>query len=404
MKTLFNQPHKTVFCRSCVLSNQKPVTIPEFLHQKDRKNASYMQVTDDQVCVACKFHKLKYSTINWKKREKELLKLLDKYRSKNYYDCLVPGSGGKDSAFTAHILKHKYGMNPLTVTWPPIMYTDYGKKNFDNWLKYGGFDNVLLTPNPSVRQKLTQLSFKNLLHPFQPFVLGQKNLAPQIAQNFGIKLIFFGENESEYGAPMEKNKSPKRSREFFTIKKIDDTFISGVKYKDLRNKYKFSYHDLMPYMPIQEKSFNKDIETHYLGYYLKWIPQENYYYVVENCGFAPRPYRTDGTFLKFQSIDDKIDDIHYYAHFIKFGLGRASHDAAKEIRNKHITIQEAKNLVKKYDGEFPKTYIKENLEFLELSLEKFNQIIDKFRSPHIWKKIGKKWKLRHTVNLDGYND
>ena len=316
----------------------------------------------------------------------------------------MPGSGGKDSAFTAHILKHKYGMNPLTVTWPPIMYTDYGKKNFDNWLKYGGFDNVLLTPNPSVRQKLTQLSFKNLLHPFQPFVLGQKNLAPQIAQNFGIKLIFFGENESEYGAPMEKNKSPKRSKEFFTIKKIDNTFISGVKYKDLRNKYKFSYHDLMPYMPIQEKSFNKDIETHYLGYYLKWIPQENYYYVVENCGFAPRPYRTDGTFLKFQSIDDKIDDIHYYAHFIKFGLGRASHDAAKEIRNKHITIQEAKNLVKKYDGEFPKTYIKENLEFLELSLEKFNQIIDKFRSPHIWKKIGKKWKLRHTVNLDGYND
>ena len=75
----------------------------------------------------------------------------------------MPGSGGKDSAFTAHVLKHKYGMNPLTVTWPPIMYTDYGKRNFDNWLKYGGFDNVL-NSNPSVRQKLTQLAFKPFMH------------------------------------------------------------------------------------------------------------------------------------------------------------------------------------------------------------------------------------------------
>ena len=43
---------------------------------------------------------------------------------------MVPGSGGKDSAFVSHILKYKYGMNPLTCTWQPIMYTDYGYKNF----------------------------------------------------------------------------------------------------------------------------------------------------------------------------------------------------------------------------------------------------------------------------------
>ena len=220
MKTLFNQPSETVFCKSCVLSNQKPVTIPEFLHQKDRKNATYMQVAGDQVCVACKFHNVKYSTINWKKRERELLKLLDKYRSKNYYDCLVPGSGGKDSAFTAHVLKHKYGMNPLTVTWPPIMYTDYGKRNFDNWLKYGGFDNVLLTPNPSVRQKLTQLAFKNLLHPFQPFVLGQKNLAPQIAQNFGIKLIFLVKTNLNMERQWKKISLQKGLKNFLLLKKL----------------------------------------------------------------------------------------------------------------------------------------------------------------------------------------
>ena len=100
--------------------------------------------------------------IDWKKRESELTELLDKYRKTNGYDCVVPGSGGKDSAYTAHILKYKYGMNPLTVTWAPHLYTDIGWKNFDNWIKVGGLDNILFTPNGRVHRLLTRLAFKNL--------------------------------------------------------------------------------------------------------------------------------------------------------------------------------------------------------------------------------------------------
>ena len=48
---------------------------------------------------------------------------------------------------------------------------------------------------------LTRLSIKNLLHPFQTFILGQKNIAPLIAKKFNIPLIFYGENEAEYGNP-----------------------------------------------------------------------------------------------------------------------------------------------------------------------------------------------------------
>lgn len=406
MKAFYNLPSKVKFCKTCVLSNQKPVTIPEFTHKKDRTNSLSINLNKDGICDACSFHEQKYKTIDWKKRERELIKLLDKFRRKknHEYDCVVPGSGGKDSVYTAHILKYKYDMNPLTITWPPIIYTDYGKKNFDNWLKVGGFDNIVFTPNPGVRQKLTQLAFKNLLHPFQPFVLGQKNLAPLIANKFNIKLIFFGESESEYGAPIKRNSQSTRPKEFFTYKNISDIAISGINYKNLISDYRFSHEDLAPYLPIDEKKHDKKIETHYLGYYLKWIPQENYYYATENTNFIARPFRTDGTFLKFQSIDDKIDDIHYYAHYIKFGLGRTSHDAAKEIRNKHITLEEGKKLVKRFDGEYPKTYFKELLSYLDLSKNEFDKTVDKFRSPHIWKKINSKWILRHTVNNDGYND
>ncbi len=125
--------------------------------------------------------------------------LLNRHRRNDgYYDILVPGSGGKDSRYTAHILKYKYGMNPLTVTWTPHMYTDIGWKNFQSWM-HSGFDNILFTPNGKVHRILTRLAFENLLHPFQPFVIGQYNLAPKIALEKGIKLIMYGDYVPERG-------------------------------------------------------------------------------------------------------------------------------------------------------------------------------------------------------------
>ena len=99
-------------------------------------------------------------------------------------------SGGKDSVFQAHVLKYKYGMNPLTVTWPPILYTDYGYENWKNWIDIGGFDNLSFRRNGRVMKLLTKLSIENLLHPFQTFILGQKNLGPKLSAKFGIPLVF----------------------------------------------------------------------------------------------------------------------------------------------------------------------------------------------------------------------
>ena len=96
-------------------------------------------------------------------RENSLIKLLNNFkRSDGRYDVIVPGSGGKDSAYTAHILKYKYGMNPLTVTWAPHMYTEIGFKNFENWMHVGGLDNILYTPNGVLHRELTRNAFLNL--------------------------------------------------------------------------------------------------------------------------------------------------------------------------------------------------------------------------------------------------
>ena len=400
-----NWPKNVVFCKTCVMSNNRPASIIEFQHTPDRKNSKYLKINEDGECDACKQSKIK-NDIDWKIREEELLRLLDKHRRPDgRHDCIVPGSGGKDSAYQSHILKTKYGMNPLTITWPPAMYTDYGYRNFINWLNVGGFDNITYRPNGEVFKRLTKLSIENLLHPFQTFILGQKNLAPKLAKNFGIDLIFYGENEAEYGNPIADNSESLRNSSYFTLKDLNNVYLSGIRLDKLISEYNFKYSDLETYLPMNANEYDKtNIQVHYLGYYLKWTPQEVYYYATENTGFQPRPYRTQGTYSKYNSIDDKIDDLHYYTTYIKFGIGRATYDASQEIRNNHITREEACSLVKQFDGEFPDRYFKEILEYFDINEEKFFKNIDNFRPPHIWKKSNDVWKLKHTVNKNGADD
>ena len=398
IEAYYGLPKEVKFCSRCVMSNQRPVSEIEFKHTIKTKKRT-LNFNEENLCDAC-LNADKKESIDWKKREEELYTLLDKYRSKDgSYDCIVPGSGGKDSAYQAHILKYKYGMNPLTITWPPILYTEYGYENWKNWIN-SGFDNLTFTPNGKMMKLLTKLSIENLFHPFQTFMLGQKNLAPKIAAKYGIPLIFYGENEAEYGNPIADNNSSLRDKSYFSYDNIDKLSLGGVSIKYLKEKYKLTEKELEIFLPINSSELSKnEINVHYLGYYLKWIPQEAYYYAVENTDFKARPFRTQGTYSKYNSIDDKIDDLHYYTTYIKFGIGRTTYDASQEIRNKHITREEAVALVKKFDGEFPDRYFEEIMAYLDINPEYFrNELTDKFRSPHLWKKNDNGvWELRKTV-------
>ena len=161
MVTKYGLPEKVVFCKKCVISNQRPSTSPE--HRKADAKITTVGFGDDGICDACRYFDFK-KTIDWDDREKQLIDLLNRYRRNDgRYDVIVPGSGGKDSNFVAHILKYKYGMHPLTVTWAPHMYTDIGWKNLQNWLR-SGFDNILITPNPKIHGILTRLAFENFIH------------------------------------------------------------------------------------------------------------------------------------------------------------------------------------------------------------------------------------------------
>jgi len=400
----YGLPEKVVFCKKCVISNQRPNSTVEFKHTKNEKKST-IAFDQNGICSACLVAQKKEQEINWKNREKELTELLDKYRRNDgYYDVIVPGSGGKDSIFASYILKNKYGMHPLTVTWPPHIYTGIGFKNFENWIATG-IDNVLMSPNGQVHRLLTRLAFENLLHPFQPFIIGQKNVAPKIAVRYKVPLIMYGENEAEYGNPSKDVLKAVRNKTYFSSNtNPEEFFLGGVVVKELYKKYKLTKFDLEPYFPVTSDEVIKNkIEVHYLGYYLKWDPQEMYYFVTD-YGFRPNTERTEGTYSKYNSIDDRIDGFHYWTTYIKFGIGRATYDAAQEIRNKKITREEGVSLVQRYDGEFPKKYFKEILEYMDINEERFWHLVNKARSPHLWKKTNGKWKLRYAVSGDGVDD
>lgn len=395
MKTLFGLPREVKFCSKCVISNQRPSSTVEFKNKNQKKTG--IQFDKNNICSACNYHEVK-KKIDWDKRDKMLEKLLSKYRKKNGYDVVVPSSGGKDSGMSAHILKYKYGMNPLTVTWSPHDFTDIGWQNFRNCIDIGGFDNILFTPNGRLHRLLTSLAFKNLLHPFQPFIIGQKIIGPLIASKFNIPLVIYGENPAEDGNLIEENYDPKMDLDFFSIQNIKKIYLGGEPIDKIIKKYKFNLKDFTPYIPPTIKEINeKKIKVYYLGYYIKWDPQESFYYAAKNTGFMPNTERTSGTYSKYSSIDDKIDDFHWFTTFIKFGIGRATYDSYQEVRNNKITREEAVNLVRKFDSEFPQRYFQEFLNYINISESVFWKIINSNRSPHLWRKKNNNWILKHQV-------
>ena len=221
-----------------------------------------------------------------------------------------------------------------------------------------------------------------------------------MALRMGIPLVFYGENEAEYGNAVKENTSAKRDLSYFASERRRQR--AAVFRRRTARGNAALWHRAWPDRRLhagrqRRRSPSSDIEVHYLGYYLKWTPQENYYYAAEHIGFQANDDRTEGTYSKYNSIDDKTDPYHYWTTLVKFGIGRATYDASQEIRNGHMTREEGVALVHRYDQEFPRKYFADFLDYLDMDEDEFFAIADSFRSPHLWKQTNEGWVLRHRV-------
>ena len=348
------------FCTRCVISSMRP------------------RITFDAegVCSACRFAEYK-ATVDWEERKRCLVDVCNRFRRGNgVFDVIVPVSGGKDGGFVAHKLKHDYGMTPLCVTWAPLLATDIGRQNLDAFVA-SGFDVIQGRPNGLTTRKLTRLAFEHMGDPFQPFIYGQTNFPLTIAVKYGIRLIMYGEDgELEYGGEVKEHRATRNVRDH------NNQYFSG-KPPEFWRDHGISEAELKPFeAPIYEQA--RQCEIHFMSYYHKWTPQENFYYCSEHTGFSPNPERTEGTYSKYASLDDRLDGLHYYLGFIKFGIGRGTSDASHEIRDGHITREEAVALVRKFDGEFRTRHRQEACEYMGLTDAEAREIIGTWKDPAVW--------------------
>ena len=176
-----------------------------------------------------------------------------------------------------------------------------------NWVHEGGHDNILFTPNGRLHRYLTRLAFLNLLHPFQPFIVGQRIIGPAIAKKYNVQLVMYGENQAEYGNNPDENYIPTMDYKFFSTKNPLEMKLGGSSIRQIIDKTNFKLNDFAPYIPPAASDLEKaGVEVHYLGYYLPWDPQECYYYAVENTGFEANPERTPAHILNIQVLMIKL--------------------------------------------------------------------------------------------------
>jgi len=382
-------PEDVVFCKNCVVSNQRPRT----------------RFNNAGICAPCEWAYEKDHVVDWENREEELVRLLDKHRSNDgTYDVVVPGSGGKDSSYVAHQLKHVYGMHPLCVMWTPFEQTEIGSDNFRKW-NHSGFDIITGTPDGKIHRKMSKLAFEMKGDAWEPFSYGQKAWAFHIATKFGIKLMFYGENgELEYGGSEAYKNKPMEGPEEWEVEYFKGTSVEKLVQIAVQHGIIGADEELRATMklyrpPPTEVIKEAEVEMHWYSYYKKWVPMENWYYAGTHCGFhANNTGRSEGTYTKYVSLDDRADGFHWFLSYMKFGMGRASRDAQSDIRRHHLTREEGVALVQRYDGEFPSDHFEWFLEYLDITEDKFWEICDNYRElSNVWEKKNGTWKMNHTV-------
>lgn len=366
------------YCTKCLMPNSRPRIV------FDTKG----------VCNACRHAEQKKAGIDWESRKKEFVKILNRFRSQDgSWDCVVPWSGGKDSSSIAYKLKYEFGMNPLLVTFSPMMPNEVGNHNREALIR-AGFDHLFFRPNQKIHRRLAKRFFIERGNQKVAWDAGVNAVPVQVAVNYNIPLIFYAEHgETEYGGKVIHDESGK-TRDFTEVieHQIGDDPINWVDEEITEN-------DLRPYLyPDLDRIRKAGVMAYYFAYFNKWSMYENYHYIREKIDFMTHPKgRTLGTFTDFDSLDDKMDPLYYYMQFIKFGFGRAVRDASRMIQNGHMTREEGLKLAGKYDSEFPGEFFDEVLEYLDLREEEFHSIVDKHRNTEIWKRKNGAWRLRYPL-------
>lgn len=356
------------YCNCCVMPETKPDLF----------------IDEEGVCSACR-NMEKRQAVDWESRKQELLKVLDRYRSKDgsNYDCIVPVSGGKDSHFQV-IRILELGMNPLCVTSTTDKLSDIGRRNIEN-LKNLGVDYIEVTVNPTVRRTINKLALTQIGDISWPEHVVIFTIPVRIAVQFNTPLIIWGENpQNEYGGPASATENNTLTRRWLE----EFGGLLGLRVSDLIGQEGIERKHLIQYSyPSDEDLQRVGLTSLFLGYYLPWDGYQNALYAQAH-GFETYHKPVEGSLVNYENLDNYQTGIHDYFKFLKYGFGRASDLACLHIRRGRLSRQDAIKLVRMHDGKFPWVYlgchIEEILKDVGMTLDEFIHICDRFTNKKLF--------------------
>ncbi len=355
------------FCANCVMPDTKPD----------------LKIDDQGVCSACLSYSSRKSK-DWGQRREELEKILSRYRRKDYWDCIVPVSGGKDS--TAQVLKMlELNMNPLCVTSTTCDLSEVGRVNIEN-LKNMGVDYIEFSPKKPVRRTMNRIGLEQIGDISWPEHVGIFTIPVRVAVQYEVPLLIWGENsQDEYGGPAGAALNSTLDRRWLE----EFGGLLGLRVTDLIGMEGIAATDLVPYTyPEDEQLKRVGVTGLFLGYYVPWDGYSNALLAQAN-GFQTLTHTVEGSIVNYENLDNHQTGIHDYFKYLKFGFGRASDIASLHVRRGRLSRSEAVSLILKHDGKFPWVYLDKPLEKilepLGLSVDEFETICDRFTNRRLFK-------------------
>lgn len=351
------------------------------------------------VCSGCRVAEQKQS-INWQERFQQLKELMREYKTNSNYDIIIPVSGGKDSYFQTHVAIKELGLKPLLVTYHGNNFLPEGEYNLNRMRELFNCDHIIVKPSIDVLIKMNRLGFK---------VQGDMNwhnhcgiftVPIQVAVRYKVPLILWGEHGfMDVGGMYSYNDFVE-----FTAKHRLEHGLRGYDWNDFTDaglerlrhpelKEGLSAKDLLwAQYPSDEEIASVGVRGIYLSNFLDWDGNKNYkiardFYLWKS---AEQPF--ERTYRMFSNVDDMHENgVHDYLKFVKFGYGRATDHACKDIRSGLMTRKEGIEMVRKYDHVKPRRDMERWLKYVDMTEEEFDAICDRFRDPRVWKKENSVW-------------
>jgi N-acetyl sugar amidotransferase len=345
-----------------------------------------LHLDDEGVCNACRSYE-KRNKVDWNARHKELLLVLEKYRTRDgsNWDCIVPVSGGKDSTYQV-VRMLQLGLNPLCVTSSTCDLSELGRKNITN-LKHLGVDYVEMSPNPLIRAKLNRIGLRQVGDISWPEHVGIFTIPVRAAVQFNVPLIVWGENsQNEYGGPAAAAGNNVLNRRWLE----EFGGLLGMRVSDMIGMDGIEAKHLICYTyPSDDELARVGVTGLFLGHYLPWDGLANTLIAQAN-GFHSYDKVVEGSMVNYENLDNHQTGIHDYFKFLKFGFGRVTDLACLHIRRDRLTRQDGLDAVKRLDGRFPMEYLGKSLNDilrpLDMTVDEFVRLCDKYTNKKIFKR------------------